>query len=55
MVEIKSFTNPNDTNVKREIIRNYFKLKELAIDDSTKSIKFDKVTEIIPILLYSEN
>lgn len=53
MVEVKGFTNPNDTNVKREIIRNYLKLKELTLDNITNSAKFDKVSEIIPVLLYS--
>ena len=47
-VEVKTFTNPNSTNVKREIVRNYLTLHRIA-----KNGKFSKVTSIIPLLLYS--
>ncbi len=49
-IEVKAFTNPNATDVKREIIRNYLSLRERC----KKGKWFDPVTEIIPILLYSE-
>lgn len=54
MVEIKAFTNPNDTNVKREVIRNYLKLEELCIINKFKRSNFDQVNKIIPVLLYSK-
>jgi len=49
-IEVKAFTNPNDTNVKREIVRNYLTLEKI----SQNSQFFDPVSEIIPVLLYSK-
>ncbi|SMP67650.1 hypothetical protein SAMN06295888_11542 [Desulfonatronum zhilinae] len=48
-VEVKAFTNPNATNVKREIVRNYVKLKDLV----GKGLYFDPMLDIVPVLLYS--
>lgn len=49
-IEVKAFTNPNATDVKREIIRNYLALKAI----SKNSQLFDPVSDIVPVLLYSE-
>jgi hypothetical protein len=51
-IEIKAFTNPNETNVKREIVRNYLALKKIS--QKQEVTKFDDVKDIFPILLYSK-
>jgi hypothetical protein len=50
LFEIKAFTNPNDSNVKREIIRNYITVDTLI---RTHPNFFSITTAIFPVLLYS--
>ena len=49
-IEVKAFTNPNATDVKREIIRNYFTLHNII---NSGNPHFSEITSICPILLYS--
>lgn len=48
-VEVKAFTNPNDSNVKREIVRNFLTLERI----SNQSKFISPTSRIISILLYS--
>ena len=50
LIEIKAFTNPNATDVKREIVRNCINLKLTSRNED----KFSPVDQIIPVLLYSK-
>lgn len=49
-LEVKAFTNPNATNVKREIVRNHLTLERISRNQK----HFEKTTRIVSILLYSE-
>ena len=49
-IEVKVFTDPNDSDVKREIIRNYLTLNNFI---KNKNPYFQNITKIYPILIYS--
>lgn len=51
IVEIKTFTDANSLGVKREIVRNYLRLKSIIANGTY----FKKTEKIISILLYSNN
>jgi len=49
-IEVKAFTDPNTTDVKREIIRNYFTLLRII---KNSNLYFSNVTLVYPVLIYS--
>ena len=49
-IEVKAFTNPNTTDVKREVIRNYYTLQNIVNNGKSH---FSNIISINPILLYS--
>jgi len=51
-VEVKSFTDANSPDVKKEIIRNYLHIETLKNDSK---FDFNPEQEIFPILLYSNS
>lgn len=58
-IEVKALTNPNNPNVKREIVRNYVNLRYIAKNGThpvTNTPLFTQpIKKIITILLYSVN
>jgi hypothetical protein len=50
VVEVKAFTNPNASDVKREIIRNYLTIQKIV---ESENKYFNDITDIYPVLLYS--
>jgi negative regulator of replication initiation len=65
MIEVKAFTDANDSGVKREIVRNYLTLVQIigneiffrniieTVPAKKNRIFFQEITEIVPILIYS--
>jgi len=51
-VEVKSFTDANSPDVKKEIIRNYFHINNLK---NRSEFFFKKEQQIFPVLLYSQS
>lgn len=49
-IEVKAFTDPNASDVKREIIRNYLTLNNFI---ERQNPYFQRITSIYPILIYS--
>ena len=49
LIEVKAFSDANSLGVKREIVRNYLRIKEIMNGGKY----FQNISRIIPILLYS--